>query len=99
MRDFVPKNQDLKIRSISEEKKRVSVFYFGRTPKIEFRFLSNYGARKLLLYPYLLLERVALVEAKDEDGGIPLHDACAGVYDYQWNWIIHASILKEGYKC
>ncbi|KAI3737234.1 hypothetical protein L2E82_27231 [Cichorium intybus] len=47
----------------------------------------------------LLLERGASVEAKDEDGGIPLHDACAGVSDYQRNWIIHASIMKEGYKC
>lgn len=25
-----------------------------------------------------MLERGASVEAKDEDGGIPLHDACAG---------------------
>lgn len=25
-----------------------------------------------------LLERGANLEAKDEDGGIPLHDACAG---------------------
>jgi len=26
----------------------------------------------------LLLERGANIEAKDEDGAIPLHDACAG---------------------
>jgi ankyrin repeat protein len=26
----------------------------------------------------LLLERGANLEAEDEDGGIPLHDACAG---------------------
>lgn len=37
----------------------------------------------LLTYGYyfpkqLLLERGASLEAKDEDGAIPLHDACAG---------------------
>lgn len=30
----------------------------------------------------LLLERGASVEAKDEDGAIPLHDACAGGIPY-----------------
>ncbi|GER54241.1 ankyrin repeat-containing protein [Striga asiatica] len=31
----------------------------------------------------LALERAANIEAKDEDGGIPLHDACAAVREVQ----------------
>ncbi|KAM1467142.1 hypothetical protein ACFX2I_032282 [Malus domestica] len=35
---------------------------------------------KIILRMWLLLERGAKLEAKDEDGAIPLHDACAGGY-------------------
>ncbi|KAM2954083.1 hypothetical protein FF1_032407 [Malus domestica] len=35
---------------------------------------------KIILRMWLLLERGANLEAKDEDGAIPLHDACAGGY-------------------
>lgn len=39
-------------------------------------FLTNTNI--ILFLTQLLLERGASVEAKDEDGAIPLHDACAG---------------------
>jgi hypothetical protein len=51
----------------------ISVFFL-------FMFVSINNCKKFgfSFLIQLLLERGANLEAEDEDGGIPLHDACAG---------------------
>lgn len=38
----------------------------------------SFGKLVLRIFTQILLERGASLESKDEDGAIPLHDACAG---------------------
>lgn len=64
---------------------RVSCSYFCVTLFFLIFFLIyvsviiNNCRKNLFSFPIqLLLERGANLEAEDEDGGIPLHDACAG---------------------
>ncbi|KAM1037488.1 hypothetical protein EV1_032028 [Malus domestica] len=47
---------------------------------------------------WLLLERGANLEAKDEDGAIPLHDACAGGYTEVVQLLINSANDAERVK-
>ncbi|CAN6580963.1 unnamed protein product [Malus baccata var. baccata] len=47
---------------------------------------------------WLLLERGANLEAKDEDGAIPLHDACAGGYTKVVQLLINSANDAERVK-